>query len=263
MSASNTTLTKNHQAKLDAFSRLLVIMDELREQCPWDRKQTMESLRNLTIEETYELADAILNNDMAEVKEELGDIMLHLVFYAKIAEEKEAFDIADAINANCEKLINRHPHIYGDIKVEDEEEVKKNWEQLKMKEGKKSVLQGVPNSLPAMVKAYRMQDKTAQVGFEWDNAEQVWEKVEEEMGEFKEVLDNNESQERKEEEFGDVLFSLINYARFQNIDPETALERINRKFKKRFEYIEANADKTLEEMSLAEMDKLWEEAKGR
>lgn len=259
--STNPALTKNHTAKLAAFSRLLVIMDELREQCPWDRKQTMESLRNLTIEETYELADAILNQDMEEVKEELGDIMLHLVFYAKIAEEKEAFDIADAINANCEKLINRHPHIYGDLTVTDEAEVKKNWEQLKMKEGKKSVLQGVPNSLPAMVKAYRMQDKTAQVGFEWENAEQVWEKVEEEMAEFKETLDNNESQERKEEEFGDVLFSLINYARFQNIDPETALERINRKFKKRFEYIEAHADRDLNDMSLAEMDQLWNKAK--
>ncbi|MFK7932518.1 MAG: nucleoside triphosphate pyrophosphohydrolase [Saprospiraceae bacterium] len=257
-----TATTKNHAAKLAAFSRLLVIMDELRAQCPWDRKQTMESLRNLTIEETYELADAILNNDMEEVKEELGDIMLHLVFYAKIAEEKGDFDIADSINANCEKLIHRHPHIYGDVKVKDEAEVQKNWEQLKMKEGKKSVLQGVPRSLPAMVKAYRMQEKTAQVGFEWDNAEQVWDKVEEEMAEFKETLTNQESQARKEEEFGDVLFSLINYARFQNIDPETALERINRKFKSRFEYIEANADKDLEEMTLEEMDKLWNEAKG-
>lgn len=247
--------------KLKAFERLLIIMDELREQCPWDRKQTFQSLRNLTIEETYELADAILNEDMDEIKEELGDIMLHLVFYAKIADEKGAFDIADSLNAVCDKLIKRHPHIYGDLDVKDEEEVKKNWEQLKLKEGKKSVLSGVPNSLPAMVKAYRMQDKTAQVGFEWDNAEQVWEKVEEEMAEFKETLSNNESQERKEEEFGDVLFSLINYARFNNIDPETALEKINRKFKQRFEYIEEKATKPLNDMNLAEMDQLWDEAK--
>ena len=254
---------KNLQAKLDAFARLLKIMDELREQCPWDRKQTMESLRNLTIEEVYELADAVLEKNTTEIKEELGDVMLHLVFYAKIAEEKEEFDIADAINANCEKLIARHPHIYGDLEVKDEEEVKKNWEQLKLKEGKKSVLSGVPKSLPAMVKAYRMQDKTAQVGFEWENAEQVWEKVEEEMAEMKETITENMSQERREEEFGDVIFSLINYARFQNIDPETALERINQKFKQRFEYIEANAPKSLEEMSLEEMDALWNEAKSK
>ena len=257
---------KSKNKKLEAFARLLKIMDELREQCPWDRKQTFQSLRNLTIEETYELADAILNEDIEEIKEELGDIMLHLVFYAKIAEEKEAFDIADAMNACCEKLIRRHPHIYGDTKVKDEEEVKRNWEQIKMLEGKgkkKSVLSGVPKSLPAMVKAYRMQEKTAQVGFEWENAEQVWEKVEEEMAEMKETLDKDMSQERKEEEFGDVIFSLINYARFKNIDPETALERINVKFKKRFEYIEANAHKDLEEMSLEEMDALWNEAKAK
>ena len=257
---------KSKNKKLKAFARLLKIMDELREQCPWDRKQTFQSLRNLTIEETYELADAILNEDIEEIKEELGDIMLHLVFYAKIAEEKEAFDIADAMNACCEKLIRRHPHIYGDTKVKDEEEVKRNWEQIKMLEGKgkkKSVLSGVPKSLPAMVKAYRMQEKTAQVGFEWENAEQVWEKVEEEMAEMKETLDKDMSQERKEEEFGDVIFSLINYARFKNIDPETALERINVKFKKRFEYIEANAHKDLEEMSLEEMDALWNEAKAK
>lgn len=251
------------QNKLDAFARLLKIMDELREQCPWDRKQTMESLRNLTIEETYELADAILEEDLEEIKEEIGDIMLHMVFYAKIADEKGAFDIADALNAVCEKLINRHPHIYGDLQVADEEEVKRNWEQLKLQEGKKSVLAGVPNSLPAMVKAYRMQEKTKQVGFEWENKEQVWAKVEEELGEFKEVMDKGESQKRKEEEFGDLLFSLINYARFQNIDPETALERINKKFKSRFEYIESNATKSLKEMTLAEMDVLWNEAKSR
>jgi XTP/dITP diphosphohydrolase len=249
--------------KLKAFERLLIIMDELREKCPWDRKQTFQTLRNLTIEETYELADAILVEDLDEIKEELGDIMLHMVFYAKIAEEKKAFDIADAINACCDKLIHRHPHIYGDVKVNGEEDVMKNWEQLKLAEGKKSVLQGVPKSLPAMVKAYRMQEKTAQVGFEWENAEQVWEKVEEEMAEMKETLDQDLSQERKEEEFGDVIFSLINYARFKGIDPETALERINLKFKNRFEYIEENAERDLTDMSLEEMDKLWNEAKGK
>ena len=251
------------QEKLVAFQRLLTIMDELREKCPWDRKQTFESLRNLTIEETYELADAILDKDIKGIKEELGDLMLHMVFYAKIAEEKNAFNIADAMNEVCEKLINRHPHIYGDVVADDEETVKKNWEQLKLQEGKKSVLGGVPKSLPAMVKAYRMQEKTAQVGFEWENAEQVWEKVEEEIAEFKETLAKEESQERKEEEFGDILFSMINYARFQNIDPETALERINRKFKKRFEYIEEHATKSLDDMSLEEMDALWNEAKGK
>lgn len=251
---------KNLQAKLDAFARLLTIMDELREQCPWDRKQTMESLRNLTIEETYELADAILDRDLQEIKEEIGDIMLHLVFYSKIAEEKGAFDVADAINANCDKLIERHPHIYGDVEVKDEEEVKRNWEQLKLKSGKKSVLQGVPRSLPAMVKAYRMQEKTAQVGFDWENKEQTWDKLEEELQEFRETLDENDPAHR-EEEFGDVLFSLINYARAVNIDPETALERINQKFKRRFEYIELKAPKPLEEMTLMEMDALWNEAK--
>ena len=249
------------QHKLDAFARLLTIMDELREQCPWDRKQTFQSLRNLTIEETYELADAILDEDLNDIKEELGDLMLHMVFYAKIADEKGAFDIADAINAVCDKLIKRHPHIYGDVEAADEEAVKKNWEQLKLKEGKKSVLQGVPKSLPAMIKAYRMQEKTKQVGFEWENSEQVWEKVEEELHEYKESMQNNTSKEEQEEEFGDLLFSLINYARFQNIDPETALEKVNQKFKYRFEYIEAHADKPLENMTLAEMDSLWNEAK--
>lgn len=249
------------QHKLDAFARLLTIMDELREQCPWDRKQTFQSLRNLTIEETYELADAILEEDVQGIKEELGDLMLHMVFYAKIADEQKAFDIADALNAVCDKLIKRHPHIYGDVKVNDEEDVKKNWEQLKLQEGKKSVLAGVPKSLPAMVKAYRMQEKTKQVGFEWENAEQVWDKVEEEIQEFKETLELDMSQEKREEEFGDVLFSLINYARFVKIDPETALERVNLKFKKRFEYIEAHAPKDLNDMTLAEMDLLWEAAK--
>ena len=249
------------QDKLDAFKRLLIIMDELREQCPWVRKQTMESLRNLTIEETYELADAILDNDMQEIKEEIGDVMLHMVFYSKIASETGDFDIADSLNAVCDKLINRHPHIYGDVHVEDEEEVKRNWEQLKLNEGKKSVLSGVPKSLPAMVKAYRMQDKTAQVGFEWENAGQVWEKVEEEIQEFKEVVDVDP--EKMEDEFGDIMFSLINYARFKGIDPETALEKVNRKFKKRFEYIEAQATKPLTDMSLDQMDKLWNEAKSK
>jgi XTP/dITP diphosphohydrolase len=251
----------SHQQKLDAFGRLLTIMDELREQCPWDRKQTLESLRNLTIEETYELADAILDNDLPGVKEEIGDLMLHIVFYAKIGEEKGAFDIADALHAICDKLVARHPHIYGDVKVKDEEEVKQNWEQLKLNEGKKSLLAGVPNSLPAMVKAYRMQEKTKQVGFEWENTEQVWAKVEEELGELQDNIRNKAPQREIEEEFGDVLFSLVNYARFIGVDPETALERVNRKFKSRFEYIEAQAPKPLKEMTLAEMDELWEEAK--
>lgn len=249
------------QAKLDAFARLLGIMDELREKCPWDRKQTLESLRNLTIEETYELADAILEQDLDGVKEEIGDLMLHMVFYAKIADEKGAFNIADALHAVCDKLVKRHPHIYGDLQVADDEEVKRNWEQLKLKEGKKSVLSGVPNSLPAMVKAYRMQEKTKQVGFEWENSDQVWEKVREEIEEFRESVAEGLSEEKQEEEFGDVLFSLVNFARFQGIDPETALERVNQKFKKRFEYIEANATKDLREMTLAEMDVLWNQAK--
>lgn len=245
----------------EAFARLLNIMDDLREQCPWDKKQTFISLRNLTIEETYELADAILQEDLKGIKEEIGDLMLHLSFYARIAKEQNAFDIADALHGVCDKLVARHPHIYGDLVVANEEEVKRNWEKLKLKEGKKSVLEGVPNSLPAIVKAHRMQEKTAKVGFEWENAEQVWEKVEEELGEFQETIAHNFSQEKKEEEFGDVLFSLINYARFQNIDPETALEKVNQKFKKRFEYIEKNAPKPLDDMTLAEMDALWNEAK--
>lgn len=250
------------QKKQEAFGRLLKIMDDLREKCPWDRKQTLESLRNLTIEETYELADAILDNDLDGVKEEIGDLMLHMVFYAKIGEEKGVFDVADALHAICEKLIARHPHIYGDIEVADENEVKRNWEQLKLKEGKKSLLAGVPNSLPAMVKAYRMQEKTKQVGFEWETTEQVWAKVEEELGELQENILTQAPQEKVEEEFGDVLFALVNYARFIGVDPETALERVNRKFKRRFEYIEANAPRPLQDMSLTEMDGLWNEAKG-
>ncbi|MCB9316232.1 MAG: nucleoside triphosphate pyrophosphohydrolase [Lewinellaceae bacterium] len=249
------------QQKTEAFGRLLKIMDDLREKCPWDRKQTLESLRNLTIEETYELADAILDDDLPGVKEEIGDLMLHMVFYAKIGEEKGAFDVADALHAICEKLIARHPHIYGDVQVADEAEVKRNWEQLKLKEGKKSLLAGVPRSLPAMVKAYRMQEKTKQVGFEWETTDQVWAKVEEEIGELQENVQTQAPQEKIEEEFGDVLFSLVNYARFIGVDPETALERVNRKFKSRFEYIEANAGRPLQDMSLAEMDGLWKQAK--
>jgi len=259
-----------YQEKLDAFGRLLTIMDDLREKCPWDRKQTLESLRNLTIEETYELADAILDDDLKGVKEEIGDLMLHMVFYAKIGDERGAFDIADALHAICDKLISRHPHIYGDpensgqvVQVADDEEVKRNWEQLKLKEGKKSMLEGVPKSLPAMVKAYRMQEKTKQVGFEWENTEQVWAKVEEELGELQENVRNGAPQEMVEDEFGDVLFSLVNYARFVGVDPETALERVNRKFKRRFEYIEANAPRPLKDMTLGEMDTLWNEAKGK
>jgi len=250
--------TRDQQLK--AFHRLLDIMDDLREKCPWDRKQTFESLRNLSIEEVYELADAILEKDIEGIKEEVGDLLLHMVFYAKIASEKKAWDIGDALEAVCDKLVHRHPHIYGDVTVENEEDVKKNWEQLKLSEGKKSVLGGVPISLPAMVKAYRMQEKTAQVGFEWDNVEDVWLKVEEEIAELKEAV-AIKSQKEREEEFGDVLFSLINYARFINVDPETALELVNKKFKSRFEYIEQQAPKPLKDMNLEEMDVLWNEAK--
>lgn len=247
--------------RLKAFERLLNIMDDLREQCPWDKKQTNASLRHLTIEETYELSDALLNEDNEEIKKELGDLFLHLVFYSKIGSEKGAFDVTDVLNAVCDKLIARHPHIYGDVKVKDSEEVKKNWEQLKLKEGNKSVLGGVPNSLPSLVKAMRMQDKAAQVGFDWPNKEDVWGKVEEEVKEFKAAADNE-----KEEEFGDVLFSLVNYARWHNINPDDALEMTNKKFKKRFEAIEAFAkEKNLQltEMTLAEMDEVWEEAKNK
>lgn len=249
--------------QLEAFDRLLTIMDELREQCPWDKKQTMESLRHLTIEETYELGDAILDNDLPEIKKELGDILLHIVFYSKIGSETQDFDIADVCHAICDKLVDRHPHIYGDITVEDEEEVKRNWENLKLKEGKTSVLQGVPKSLPALVKANRIQDKVAGVGFDWEKPEQVWEKLEEELGEFQhEVKVGN--QDAMEAEFGDVLFSMVNYARFLKINPENALERTNKKFSKRFMYLEAKAkalNKELKDMTLAEMDVFWEEAK--
>jgi XTP/dITP diphosphohydrolase len=251
------------EEKLQAFARILKIMDELRAQCPWDKKQTMETLRPLTIEETYELGDAILKADMKDVKEELGDLLLHIVFYAKIGEEKGAFDMASVINALCEKLIHRHPHIYGDVKVKDEEDVKRNWEQLKLKEGKKSVLGGVPDSLPALIKAYRIQDKAAQVKFEWDNIDDVWKKVEEESAELKEAIALGDKT-KQEEEFGDLMFALVNYARFLEVDPETALERTNIKFIRRFKYIEEQAgkgSKSLKEMTLGEMDAIWNEAK--
>ncbi len=253
----------NRPTQLKAFDRLLTIMDELREQCPWDQKQTMETLRPLTIEETYELGDAILDADLNEVKGELGDLLLHIVFYSRIGSETNDFDISDVINGICEKLIHRHPHIYSDVKVKDETEVKQNWENLKLKEGKLSVLQGVPKSLPALVKACRIQEKVAGVGFDWEHSDQVWSKVEEEIGELKEEI-VNKNQDAIEDEFGDVLFSLINYARFLNINPENALERTNKKFIKRFQYLEKKAkglQKSLSEMTLAEMDVYWDEAK--
>jgi len=248
--------------KLVAFDRLLTIMNELREKCPWDQKQTMQSLRHLTIEETYELTDAILENDLEEVKNELGDVMLHLVFYAKIASETDAFDISDVLNSICEKLIHRHPHIYGDVVVADEEEVKANWEKLKLKEGKKSVLEGVPKSLPALVKAIRIQDKARGIGFDWDHKDQVWDKVNEEIAELQ--VEIKAGSNKIEDEFGDVLFSLINYARFLNINPEDALEKTNKKFIKRFQYLESESKKEgkeLSDMSLTEMDVYWNKAK--
>jgi len=252
------------EEKLKAFERLLIIMDELREKCPWDKKQTMDSLRHLTIEETYELADAILDKDMPNIRKELGDVLLHIVFYARIASETNEFNIADVINSLCEKLIHRHPHIYGDVKVENDQQVKENWEKLKLKEGNKSVLSGVTNSLPSLVKASRIQEKARAVGFDWDEPEQVWEKVQEEIAEFKHEMDSGASHEKMEGEFGDVLFSLINYARFKNINPEDALERTNKKFIKRFQYLEseaAKAGKQLSDMTLAEMDVYWNKAK--
>lgn len=250
--------------KLKAFERLLVIMDELREQCPWDKKQTMETLRHLTIEETYELADAILDKDLNMIKKELGDVLLHIVFYSRIGSETKDFDIADVINSLCDKLIHRHPHIYGDVKVENEEQVKENWEKLKLKEGTKSVLAGVPVSLPSVVKASRIQEKARAVGFDWEKPEQVWEKVEEELQELKHEVDSKASLEKIESEFGDVMFSLINYARFVGVNPEDALERTNKKFIKRFQYLEAEAAKAgrkLDEMTLGEMDEYWNKAK--
>ena len=246
--------------QLTAFQRLLTIMDELREQCPWDRKQTFLSLRKLTIEETYELADELLSEDLEGIKEEVGDLLLHMVFYARIASEQGAWDIADALNAVCDKLVERHPHIYGDVVAEDEAAVKRNWEQIKLARGggKKTVLSGVPQALPAVVKAMRMQEKTAQFGFDWENREQVWDKVREEMEEFHAAASPDEA----EDEFGDLLFSLINYARWRGIDPETALERTNRKFRRRFEYVEGQAGTGgLADMPLAEMERHWQAAK--
>lgn len=253
----------SRKAQLQAFDRLLTIMDELRAQCPWDKKQTMQTLRHLTIEETYELGDAILENDLEEVKKELGDLLLHIVFYAKIGSETRDFDIADVCNDICEKLINRHPHIYGDVSVENEEQVKQNWEAIKLKEGKKSVLEGVPNSLPALVKANRVQDKVAGLGFDWEKPEQVFLKVQEELEELQDEVSKS-NPDCIESEFGDVLFSMINYARFLKVNPENALERTNKKFIKRFQYLERKAEengKSLKDMTLAEMDVFWEEAK--
>jgi XTP/dITP diphosphohydrolase len=250
--------------RLEAFGRLLKIMDELRAGCPWDREQTFESLRHLTIEETYELSDAIMNHDLNEVKKELGDLMLHLVFYAKIGEEQGAFDIKDVLDCISEKLIIRHPHIYGEVKVNGSDDVKENWERIKLKEGKKSVLEGVPQSLPALLKAYRMQEKAGGVGFEWEHKDQVWDKVLEELQELKTEADLESPLHRREDEFGDLLFALINYARYVGINPEDALERTNRKFKSRFSHIEKVAEqqgKKLHEMSLEEMDGLWNQAK--
>lgn len=250
------------EEKLKAFERLLTIMDELREKCPWDKKQTMDTLRHLSIEEMYELSDAIIEGDLEEVKKELGDLMLHLVFYSKLGSEKGAFDVTDVLNGVCEKLIHRHPHIYGDVEVKDEEEVKANWEKLKLKEGNKSVLGGVPKSLPSLVKASRIQDKARGVGFDWDNLDQVWGKVEEEIAELKVEVD--QKTDRIESEFGDVLFSLINYARFLDVNPDDALERANRKFIRRFQYVEvesAKDGKQMGEMTLAEMDVYWDRAK--
>jgi XTP/dITP diphosphohydrolase len=253
----------NRQQQLDAFSRLLDIMDELREKCPWDKKQTLQSLRHLTIEETYELGDAILDNNLDEIKKELGDLLLHIVFYAKIGSESNSFDMADVANDISDKLIHRHPHIYSDVVVADEEEVKQNWEKLKLKEGKKSVLEGVPKSLPALVKASRIQDKVKGVGFDWEESHQVWDKVQEELNELQVEVQAGD-QDKIEAEFGDVMFSMINYARFLNVNPEDALERTNKKFIKRFQYLEGKAGelgKSLSDMTLAEMDVFWNEAK--
>ncbi len=252
------------EEKLKAFERLLEIMDELREKCPWDREQTLDSLRNLTIEETYELADAIMDQDLDEIRKELGDLLLHIVFYSKIGSEKGAFDIADVLDGINSKLVFRHPHVFGDRKVKDSDEVIENWEELKMKEGNRSVLSGVPVSLPAMIKSHRIQDKVRAVGFDWDQREQVWDKVIEEINEVKHELNNGQEKERMEDEIGDLLFSIINAARLYDIEPETALERTNRKFMKRFKYLEAKAlesGRSLKQMSLQEMEIIWQEAK--
>jgi len=250
---------------LESFDKLLTIMDELREKCPWDRKQTFETLRHLTIEETYELADAIIENDDSEIKKEIGDLLLHIVFYAKIGSEKGSFDIKDVVDSLNEKLIRRHPHIYGEVRADNAQQVMENWEQIKLKEnnGTKSTLSGVPKTLPALVKAYRIQDKARGVGFDWDNIEQVWEKVEQEIEELKVELKAG-NQKNIEQEFGDVLFSLINYSRFIDVNPETALERTNKKFIQRFQYIEQEVkkqNKDMREMTLKELDKIWNEAK--
>ena len=253
----------SREQQLQAFGRLLDIMDELRSKCPWDQKQTFESLRHLTIEETYELGEAILNNDLQEIKKELGDVLLHIVFYAKIGSETNDFDIADVANSISEKLIYRHPHIYSDVQVKDEEEVQQNWEKLKLKEGKSSVLEGVPKSLPSMVKANRIQDKVAGVGFDWEKPEQVWEKVQEELSELNIEIEKGNI-DNIEAEFGDVLFSMINYARSINVNPENALERTNKKFISRFQFLETEAKKLgkdLHDMPLAEMDVFWNKAK--
>ncbi len=247
----------------EAFLRLLNIMNELREQCPWDKKQTLESLRHLSLEEVYELSDAILKNDLPEIEKELGDVLLHIVFYARIGSELNAFDITSVMNRLCDKLIRRHPHIYGDVKVENEQEVKENWEKIKLQEGNRSVLSGVPVSLPAMIKSVRIQEKARGVGFDWEHESQVWEKVLEEMDEFKQEVQNGDAT-KAEAEFGDLLFSLINYARFHNINPEDALEKTNRKFIKRFTFLEEQSKKDgkkLDEMSLDEMDVYWNASK--
>jgi len=258
----------NREAKLKAFDRLLTIMDELRENCPWDKKQTMESLRHLTIEETYELSDSILDGNLNEVKKELGDLMLHNIFYSRIASEMKAFDISDVLNSICDKLIERHPHVYSDVIANDEQTVKENWEKIKLRTGNKSVLEGVPKSLPALVKAIRIQDKARGVGFDWEKKEQVWQKVEEEMQEFKDEFNVESNQPidkaKAMAEFGDLLFSLVNYSRFLDIDAEEALERTNKKFIKRFQYLEtesAKDGKKMGEMTLTEMDEYWEKAK--
>lgn len=253
----------SRKEQLSAFNRLLDIMDELREKCPWDQKQTLESLRHLTIEETYELADAILDNDLLEIKKELGDVLLHIIFYAKIGSEKKAFDIGDVANSISDKLIHRHPHIYGDVKVDNVEDVKRNWEQLKLQEGKESVLEGVPKSLPAVVKASRIQEKVAGIGFDWENPAQVWAKVQEELSELNEEIKVGNT-ENTEKEFGDVLFSMINYARFIGVNPENALEKTNKKFINRFQYLEKESKKEgkkISEMSLTEMSVYWEKSK--
>lgn len=262
-STTRNSIMNNRSEQLQALDRLLTIMDELRAGCPWDRKQTLQSLRHLTIEETYELGDAILDNDMQEIPKELGDLLLHIVFYAKIGSETGDWDIASVANGICDKLISRHPHIYGDVTVKDEEEVKQNWEALKLKEGKKSVLEGVPTSLPALVKSSRIQDKVAGVGFDWERPEQVKEKLEEELAELQVEVDAGNI-DAIEAEYGDVLFSLVNYGKHLGVNPEDALERTNKKFIKRFQYLESKAKeagKSLSDMTLAEMDVYWNEAK--